>query len=351
MKLYCAVAVSAARIAATRDAARVLGHDYGVGDRLAKLIPDPEQGRPPTFDRCLRPGEPLRGAYDTDATAKQIVDVARGLEGIVRNASIHAAAVVIAGMPLTDVVPLQLADSGGNGNGNGEKDYRLVTQLSMKPVEELGLLKMDFLGLRNLDVIEDALDIIERSNRQRPDMTSLPLDDEKTYEMMARGDSVGVFQFESRRGSVDLTYWSHRGVKRDCDTRCLACIGVNPVIQPARENYEQSRLRPNPKGLAVWIARSSHCINARPRIQELQNTTERLVCAAGSRIAGRLGVTPRIDRQPAQPGDVQTTWADIASAGRDLHWAPRTGFDDGMDRFIAWFQAERADRSATGSAS
>jgi DNA polymerase-3 subunit alpha len=192
--------------AATRDAARVLGHDYGVGDRLAKLIPDPEQGRPPSFERCLQPGEPLRGAYDTDATAKQIVDVARGLEGIVRNASIHAAAVVIAGMPLTDVVPLQLADSGaahpgvngnGNGNGNGEKEYRLVTQFSMKPVEELGLLKMDFLGLRNLDVIEDALDIIERSTGARPDMTGLPLDDAKTYEMMARGDSVGVFQFES----------------------------------------------------------------------------------------------------------------------------------------------------------
>jgi DNA polymerase-3 subunit alpha len=143
----------------------------------------------------------LRGAYDTDATAKQIVDVARGLEGIVRNASIHAAAVVIAGTPLTDIVPLQLADSGGggngNGNGNGERDYRLVTQFSMKPVEELGLLKMDFLGLRNLDVIEDALDIIERSSGERPDMTSLPLDDAKTYEMMARGDSVGVFQFES----------------------------------------------------------------------------------------------------------------------------------------------------------
>src|SRR5207342_426050 len=145
----------------------------------------------------LQPGEPLRGAYETDATSKQIIDVARGLEGIVRNASIHAAAVVIAGGPLTDIVPLQLADSGGNGNGNGERDYRLVTQFSMKPVEQLGLLKMDFLGLRNLDVIEDALDIIERSSGQRPDMTSLPLDDVKTYEMMARGDSVGVFQFES----------------------------------------------------------------------------------------------------------------------------------------------------------
>src|SRR4029434_2739438 len=85
----------------------------------------------------------------------------------------------------------------GNGNGNGEKDYKLVTQFSMKPVEELGLLKMDFLGLRNLDVIEDALDIIGRSTGAGPSMTSLPLDDAKTYEMMARGDSVGVFQFES----------------------------------------------------------------------------------------------------------------------------------------------------------
>ncbi len=181
--------------AATRDAARVLGHDYGVGDRLAKLIPDPEQGRNPSFEKCLVPGEPLRAAYDSDPTAKQIVDVAQGLEGIVRNASIHAAAVVIAGMPLTDVVPLQLADSGPSVGG--EKELRLVTQFSMKPVEELGLLKMDFLGLRNLDVIEDALDIIERSSGERPDMARLPLDDPETYEMMARGDSVGVFQFES----------------------------------------------------------------------------------------------------------------------------------------------------------
>ncbi|HEX6390207.1 MAG TPA: DNA polymerase III subunit alpha, partial [Solirubrobacteraceae bacterium] len=182
--------------AATRDAARVLGHDYGVGDRLAKLIPDPEQGRAPSFKDCLAEGQPLRGAYDTDATAKQIVDVARGLEGIVRNNSIHAAAVVIAGTPLTDIVPLQLADANATDE-NGNKVYKQVTQFSMKPVEELGLLKMDFLGLRNLDVIEDALDIIERSTGTRPDMTTLPMDDAKTYEMLARGDSVGVFQFES----------------------------------------------------------------------------------------------------------------------------------------------------------
>ncbi len=181
--------------AATRDAARVLGHDYGAGDRLAKLIPDPIMGRPPSFEDCLKPGQPLRAEVDRDGTAKQIVEVAQGLEGIVRNSSIHAAAVVIADRPLTDIVPLQIADAGTDQNG--EKAFRTVTQFTMKPIEEIGLLKMDFLGLRNLDVIEDALDIIERSTGERPDMAALPLDDAKTYEMMARGDSIGVFQFES----------------------------------------------------------------------------------------------------------------------------------------------------------
>jgi DNA polymerase III subunit alpha len=181
--------------AATRDAARVLGHDYGAGDRLAKLIPDPIMGRPPSFEDCLKPGQPLRAEVDRDPTARQIVEVAQGLEGIVRNSSIHAAAVVIADRPLTDIVPLQIADAGSDENG--ERVFRTVTQFSMKPVEQLGLLKMDFLGLRNLDVIEDALDIIGRSTGERPDMAALPLDHAPTYEMMARGDSIGVFQFES----------------------------------------------------------------------------------------------------------------------------------------------------------
>ncbi|MGO9488257.1 MAG: DNA polymerase III subunit alpha, partial [Solirubrobacteraceae bacterium] len=181
--------------AATRDAARVLGYDYGAGDRLAKLIPDPIMGRAPSFEDCLKQGQPLRKVYDEEPDARRIVDVAKGLEGIVRNSSIHAAAVVIADRPLTDIVPLQLADAGTDESG--EKVYRTVTQFSMKPIEEIGLLKMDFLGLRNLDVIEDALDIIERSTGARPDMTTLPLDDAKTYEMLASGDSTGVFQFES----------------------------------------------------------------------------------------------------------------------------------------------------------
>ncbi|HEX2233866.1 MAG TPA: DNA polymerase III subunit alpha, partial [Thermoleophilaceae bacterium] len=171
--------------AATRDAARVLGFDYGTGDRIAKLIPEPIMGRSKSFDEYLKEEPELKRVYDTETEARQVIDTARGLEGIVRNSSIHAAAVVIADRALTDILPLQLAED------------RAVTQYSMKPIEEIGLLKMDFLGLRNLDVIEAALDIIEQSTGERPDMAHLPLDDPKTYEMLARGDSVGVFQFES----------------------------------------------------------------------------------------------------------------------------------------------------------
>jgi DNA polymerase-3 subunit alpha len=192
--------------AATRDAARVLGFDYGTGDRIAKLIPEPIMGRSPSFEDCLRSGQELKQTYDAEPDAKRIIDVARGLEGIVRTNSIHAAAVVIADRPLQEIVPLQFAEdrsagANGNGNGNGrskgERSYKIVTQYSMGPIEEIGLLKMDFLGLRNLDVIEDAIDIIRRSRGQEIEIEALPLDDPKTYEMLAQGDSTGVFQFES----------------------------------------------------------------------------------------------------------------------------------------------------------
>ena len=182
--------------AATRDAARVLGFDYGTGDRIAKLIPEPIMGRSPSFDECLKDGEDLKKAYDTETDTRQIVDTARGLEGIVRNHSIHAAAVVIADRPLQEVVPLQLAEDRGAAK-DGERSYKIVTQYSMNPVEEIGLLKMDFLGLRNLDVIEDAVEIVARSRGVDLDVENLPLDDEKTYEMLRAGDSVGVFQLES----------------------------------------------------------------------------------------------------------------------------------------------------------
>ncbi|MQA75608.1 MAG: DNA polymerase III subunit alpha [Solirubrobacterales bacterium] len=220
--------------AATRDAARVLGYDYGTGDRAAKLIPEPIMGRSPSFAECLKSGQDLRRAYDADADVRRVVDVAKGLEGIVRNNSIHAAAVVIADRPLNEIVPLQLAEDRGapaaNGaNGKPERQYKIVTQYSMGPIEEIGLLKMDFLGLRNLDVIEDAVDIIRRSRGVELDIEAIPLDDAITFEMLARGDSVGVFQFESE-GMRDA-------LKKVRPTEFQDIVALNALYRPGAMRY------------------------------------------------------------------------------------------------------------------
>src|SRR5919106_5062591 len=164
--------------AAVRDAGRVLEIPYGVVDRIAKLIPE---GPGQTLAECLKSGE-LKAAYDTDPVAKEIIDLAQPLEGLVRQDSIHAAGVVIGAGPLIDVVPLQQKGS----------DQEIVTQVSMGNVVDLGLLKMDFLGLRNLDVIDKAVELVGSI-----DIEQIPLDDRKTYEMLARGEAAGVFQFES----------------------------------------------------------------------------------------------------------------------------------------------------------
>ncbi len=164
--------------AAVRDAGRVLEIPYGVVDRIAKLIPE---GPGQTLTECLKSGE-LKTAYDTDPIAKEIVDLAKPLEGLVRQDSIHAAGVVIGAQPLIDVVPLQQKGA----------DQEVVTQVSMGNVVDLGLLKMDFLGLRNLDVIDKAVELVGGI-----DIEQLPLDDAKTYKMLARGEATGVFQFES----------------------------------------------------------------------------------------------------------------------------------------------------------
>ncbi|HEY4976340.1 MAG TPA: DNA polymerase III subunit alpha, partial [Gaiellaceae bacterium] len=165
--------------AAVRDAGRVLEIPYGTVDRIAKLIPE---GPGQTLDDCLKPGQELRAAYEADPFCKEVVDLARPLEGLVRQDSIHAAGVVIGAQPLTDVVPLQQKGS----------DQEVVTQFPMGDVERLGLLKMDFLGLRNLDVIDKAVELVGDL-----DISEIPLDDKKTYAMLARGDATGVFQFES----------------------------------------------------------------------------------------------------------------------------------------------------------
>src|SRR5437762_12483656 len=166
--------------AAVRDAGRVLEVPYGTVDKVAKLIPE---GPKVYLDDCLKAGSELQQAYDGDPLVREIVDLAKPLEGLVRQDSIHAAGVVISDRPLTDVVPLQQKGP----------DQEVVTQFGMWDVEALGLLKMDFLGLRNLDVIDKAVELVGGGL----DVAKIPLDDKKTFEMLARGESTGVFQFES----------------------------------------------------------------------------------------------------------------------------------------------------------
>jgi DNA polymerase-3 subunit alpha len=165
--------------AAVRDAGRVLEIPYGVVDRIAKMIPE---GPGQTLGECLKPGAELKAAYDTDPIAREIVDLATPLEGLTRQDGIHAAGVVIGAEPLMNIVPLQQ-------KGEGQE---IVTQFSMTTIEALGLLKMDFLGLRNLDVIDKACELAGGL-----DIGAIPMDDKKTYAMLQRGEATGVFQFES----------------------------------------------------------------------------------------------------------------------------------------------------------
>ena len=188
---------------AAKDAARVLGYPYGVGDKIAKAMPPMVMGRDTPLKYCFedvpkyhdgyKAAADLRAMYDTDPDIKKIIDVARGLEGLKRSDGIHAAAVVITKNPVTDYVPIQRKPAAGMDPA----DAPVVTQYEMHGVEDLGLLKMDFLGLRNLDVISDAETMIRE--RGTPDLVveQLPLDDKKTYELLSRGDTIGIFQLES----------------------------------------------------------------------------------------------------------------------------------------------------------
>lgn len=169
--------------AATRDAGRVFNVPYARVDKIAKLIPE---ALDITVETALNSVPELKEEYEIDETVRQILDTAKVLEGLARHDSIHAAGVVISLDELPNYTPLQR--KGGD---------EVVTQYHMKAVQRIGLLKMDFLGLRTLTVIENALKIIKRIHSKEIDIDNLPFDDEKTYRMLQKGDSVGVFQLES----------------------------------------------------------------------------------------------------------------------------------------------------------
>ena len=171
---------------AVRDVARVLEVPYAESDRLAKLVPPPSQGRHIPLSVSIKEDADLRNEYENNPTAKEVLDYAIQLEGTIRSHGVHACGVVIAPDTLANYIPLEMAQKGV-----------VATQFPMGEVEELGLLKMDFLGLSNLTIINNAMRIIRKAYKKEINLSELPLDDKKTYELFQRGDTTGVFQLES----------------------------------------------------------------------------------------------------------------------------------------------------------
>ncbi|MFZ5932842.1 MAG: DNA polymerase III subunit alpha, partial [Patescibacteria group bacterium] len=177
--------------AAVRDIARVLGHPYSTGDRIAKLIPLGSQGFPMSIDRALTLSPDLKNLYTSDADSKKIVDLAKQVEGNARHVSVHAAGLVIAPSDIKEYTPIQLDPEG----------RKIITQYDMdaldpnvSPGEAVGLLKFDLLGLRNLSILGAAIEIVKDTRKKEIDFHQIPIDDKKTFAMLSRGDTMGVFQ-------------------------------------------------------------------------------------------------------------------------------------------------------------
>jgi len=179
--------------AAIKDAARVLGYPFAMGDRITKAMPPPVMGKDIPLGAIFDPNHPrypeaaeFRQLYESDAEVRKVVDTAKGLEGLKRQWGVHAAGVILSREPLIDVLPIQ----------KREQDGAIITQWDMGACETIGLLKMDFLGLRNLTVMDDCLQAIRENRGENVVLEELPLDDKPTYELLARGDTLGVFQLD-----------------------------------------------------------------------------------------------------------------------------------------------------------
>jgi DNA polymerase-3 subunit alpha len=169
---------------AVRDVARALGQPYAIGDRLSKMIPMGSQGMPMTINHAMEIVPELVEAYKKEKDTKEIIDLAKKLEGCVRHISVHAAGVVIAPQPLSEYTPTQLDPKGG----------KIITQYDMYSIEEAGLLKFDFLGIRNLAILADAVRLVKEYYNIDIDIERIPLDDKKTFELLASGQTEGLFQ-------------------------------------------------------------------------------------------------------------------------------------------------------------
>ncbi len=167
-----------------RDVARALGYPYNIGDRISSMIPLGSQGMPMTIDHAMKIIPELKKAYKEEADTKKIIDLAKKMEGCVRHISVHAAGVVMAPRPLYEFTPVQLDPKGGN----------IITQYDMYSIEDAGLPKFDFLGIRNLAILAEAVKLVKRIHKVDIDIDSIPLNDSKTFELLTKGETMGLFQ-------------------------------------------------------------------------------------------------------------------------------------------------------------
>lgn len=234
--------------ASVRDTARVLGYPYSTGDRIAKLIPFGSQGFPMSIERALRVSKDLKNLYESDADSKKVIDLAKQIEGNARHISVHAAGVVIAPGEITSYTPVQLDPEG----------RKIITQYDMdaldpnvSPGEAVGLLKFDFLGLRNLSILGAAIEIVKSTLGVEVKLSEIPLDDAKTFEMLSRGDTMGVFQLS---GSGMTRYLKELKPTRIEDLMAMVALyRPGPMAQiplyierknnPAKTTYFDSRMK------------------------------------------------------------------------------------------------------------
>ena len=172
-----------------KDVARAMGYPYSLGDRISKLIPMGAQGFPMTIDRALKETAELREMYEKEEDVKIIIDMAKKIEGCARHISVHAAGVVMAPSPLTDFTPLQFDTKG---------EEKIITQYDMHAVEDAGLLKFDFLGIKNLAILANAVRLVKIIEGQEINLETIPIDDKKTFALLARGETTGLFQLNGQ---------------------------------------------------------------------------------------------------------------------------------------------------------